>query len=528
MPGETFIPARIIIGVTGHRRLENEPALASDVASVLAKIERLIPTLQATPVEFTVLSPLAEGADRLVAREVLTRAGARLEAVLPMEEDEYAADFELPGSRAEFEALLSTARTRRRLPPSPSQAEAYAKAGRYVVDHCDVLIAIWDGEPGNGKGGTSEIIEYAREAQCPLFWIRSDRSADPAYEPGRGINIRALQDLDRYNAERVDERRVLEKTSDRCRVMREKARGVGFPLDRLHEICAASLSHYYRTDILALRYQHLYYKAGSLVYALATAAVATAAFQALFLPDWPRLALIEVVLIGTALAGVWLGHRRRWHSKWIDYRFLAERFRSALFLTFARMEITALRLPRYLSLSYSSKDWMIAAFMSFWSRLPRPGTAGRVDFSNLRAFILDAWVDDQIGYYKSTSRRHGRRHARLAWIGNSLFGLTFAAALFHFLGLGGEFLGRVLLFVAIVSPAVAGALGAIRTHREYFRNAQRSQEMARHLEEIKVKMAKAQDMDAFIPLVHEAEEVMLHENADWRVVVRFHELEPPA
>jgi len=528
MPGQTAIPARIIIGVTGHRRLENEPALASDVASVLTEIERLVPSLPDTPVEFAVLTPLAEGADRLVAREVLKKPRAQLEAVLPMEENDYAADFDLPGSRAQFGALLRTARTCRLLPPSSSRAEAYAKAGRYVVDHCDVLIAIWDGDLGNGQGGTSEIVGYARETQCPLFWIRADRSGDPAFEPGRGINFRAIQDLDSFNAERVDEQKVLEKTSERCRVLREKARRAGFPLDRLHDRCAATLSHYYRTDILALRYQRLYYKAGSLVYSLATAAVATAAFQALFLPDWPRLALVEVILIGTALAVVWLGHRRHWHAKWIDYRFLAERFRSALFLAFARVEISALRPPRYLSLSYSSKDWMIAAFMSFWSRLPRPEASGPVGFASLRSFILDAWVDDQIDYHKSTSRRHGRRHSRLAWIGNSMFGLTFVAALFHFVGLGGVFWERILLFVAIVSPAVAGAMGAIRTHREYLRNAQRSQEMARHLEEIKGKMMKAPDLDAFIPLVHEAEEVMLHENADWRVVVRFHELEPPA
>jgi hypothetical protein len=26
----------------------------------------------------------------------------------------------------------------------------------------------------------------------------------------------------------------------------------------------------------------------------------------------------------------WFGNRRKWHSKWIDYRFLGERLRSAL------------------------------------------------------------------------------------------------------------------------------------------------------------------------------------------------------
>jgi hypothetical protein len=528
MPGLAPIPARIVLGVTGHRRLRDEPALASAVSSVIDRIERLAPSLRATPLELTVISPLAEGADRLVAREVLKRPGARLEAVLPLEPDAYAADFERPGSRAEFEALLSLARTRRRLPAYPSRAEAYAAAGRFVVDHCDVLIAIWDGDKENGQGGTAEIVQYARDSCRPLFWVRSDLRAEPEFEPGRGINVRALRDLDVFNSERADEAKVFEKAAGRCRELREIARKTGFVLEGFQEVCSAVLSQYYRTDILALRYQHLYLKAGSRVYALATGAVAAAALQALFFPEWRFLALIEAALIGAALALVWFGHKKRWHTKWIDYRFLAERFRSALFLAFARADVAAPRPPRHLSLSYSSQDWMINAFMSFWSRLPRPGPAAGPEFSSLRSFILEAWIDDQVRYHQSTSLRHGRRNTRLARAGGVLLGLTLAAVLGHFIGWGGEFVERVLLGLAIVFPAVAAALAAVRTHREYLRNSLRSREMARHLEELRAGMMNARSMAELLPLVQEAEQVMLYENADWRVVIRFHEIELPA
>ncbi|HUU37296.1 MAG TPA: SLATT domain-containing protein [Candidatus Desulfaltia sp.] len=528
MTGQTAIPARIVIGVTGHRRLENEAFLASEVAGVLEKIKNLLPPLKRTPVAFTVLSPLAEGADRLMAQVILGTTGAQLDVILPMGKEDYAADFTLPDSQAEFEELFAKSRKSRQLSPSPSRTEAYARAGRYTVDHCDVLIAIWDGEAGNGQGGTWEVVSYARTKQCPLFWIRADGRAETTFEPGRGINVRTFEDLDAFNSERVDKRRVGEKLRERCADLQKKARDTGFPLGRVHDTCSDVLSHYFRTDILALRYQHIHYKAGSFVYALATGAVATAAFQALFFPGWSHLALVEVVLIGAVLAIVWLGHRRSWHAKWIDYRFLAERFRSAFFLALSRVEVTAPRPPRHLSLAYSSKDWMITAFMSFWRGLPRLKPFGRADFARLRSFILDAWIEDQIRYHQGTAGRHRRRHRRLARIGNVLFGLTFAAAFLHFIGLGGEFLGRLLLFLAIVSPAVAASLGAVRTHREYLRNAQRSQEMARHLQELKARMKEAQDLESFLPLVQEAEEVMLQENADWRVVVRFHELEPPA
>ncbi|GAG20776.1 unnamed protein product [marine sediment metagenome] len=102
------------------------------------------------------------------------------------------------------------------------------------------------------------------------------------------------------------------------------------------------------------------------------------------------------------------------------------------------------------------------------------------------------------------------------------------AALLHVLNVGSDLFHHVLTFMAIVFPAVAGAFGAIRIHREYLRNAKRSAEMVRHLEEIKEQMMIAQNLESFLPLVREAEETMLHENEDWRVVVRFHELELPA
>ena len=528
MPGVSPIPARIAIGVTGHRRLRNEPALASAVSAVLDRIEQLAPSLRKTPLELTVITPLAEGADRLVAREVLKRPGARLEAVLPLEPDDYAADFERPGSRAEFETLLSSAAALRRLPPSPSRADAYAAAGRFVVDHCDILIAVWDGGRENGHGGTAEIVQYARDTHCPLFWVRAGLDTEPTFEPGRGFEVRAFQDLDAFNAERVDEAKVLEKTAGRCRELRETARQAGFALGKFSELCSEILRQYYRTDILALRYQHLYLKAGSLVYVLATAAVAAAALQALFFPGRPLLALVEAAFIGAALAVVWLGHRGRWHAKWIDYRFLAERFRSALFLAFARAEMAAPRPPRHLSLSYSSQDWMIRAFLSFWSGLPRPDRAAGSEFSSLRTFLLKSWIDDQIQYHQSTSRRHGRRNARLARLGGVLLGLTLAPVIGHLIGWGGETGERVVLGAAIVFPAVAAALAAIRTHREYLRNSLRSREMARHLEELKAGMMNSHDREGLLARIQEAEQVMLYENADWRVVVRFHEIELPA
>jgi len=93
---------------------------------------------------------------------------------------------------------------------------------------------------------------------------------------------------------------------------------------------------------------------------------------------------------------------------------------------------------------------------------------------------------------------------------------------------GPEWLQKTALFLAIASPIVGGSLAAVRTHREYERNSRRSAEMARHLESLTEPMERAESREEVVALVKEIEETMLHENEDWRIVVRFHELEPLA
>ena len=108
----------------------------------------------------------------------------------------------------------------------------------------------------------------------------------------------------------------------------------------------------------------------------------------------------------------------------------------------------------------------------------------------------------------------------------TLFGLTIVVVLFYIAGIGPRWLETIFAFLAVVFPAVAASITAIRTHRDYLRNSMRSAEMARHLQELDNKLGQVQDYHGFLGLVKEIEETMLHENEDWRVVVRFHTTEP--
>ncbi len=525
---EPVIPALVIVGILSERNIESESLLTEKVRWIFKRIAQSIPPLKKTPLIFRVLSPLAVRAERRIVQEALKIPDAQLEVVVPFDKEDYKKDSELAEPRAEFEEMLSKAYHVRQLSPVPSQEKAYDQVGRYIVDHCDILIAIGNEEPSADQDRIAEIVQHAQKRKCPIFWISTDKEAKVSYEPGEDVISTSLQSFERYNSETAGTKKIERNVRSLHQNLLAHAKQVRFPLDRLRVICEWILPHFSRVDILAERYQQLYFKAGSLIYSIAAAAVAVAAFQALFLSDMTKVILIEVVFIIAVFIIFWLGSYQKWHSKWIDYRFLAERFRSVLFMSLADVEVSTMRPPRHLSLSYSSQDWIVDAFFSIWNMIPKFIRSDSLELKQVREFLVAGWIDDQIFYFKNSSRRCWRRHRQLSLSSYILFGLTFVAALLHVLYGGTHLFHHLFAFLSIVFPAVAGALGAIRTHREYLKNAMRSSEMVRHLQEIKEKMSSVKNLKDLIPLVREAEETMLRENEDWRVIVRFHELEPSA
>ena len=168
------VPLRIRIGVTGHRWEGDAPGtVAEDVAAAIHRILALCahsPSSSAlTP---TVVSALAEGADRLVARQVLAHPRSRLEAVLPFAPDVYCEDFTSEASRREFTDFLARASTTTIVPCGDSRDLTYRSAGVEVVMRSDVIVAVWDGTSGD-TGGTAEIVCVAAARGLPLIWVNS-------------------------------------------------------------------------------------------------------------------------------------------------------------------------------------------------------------------------------------------------------------------------------------------------------------------------------------------------------------------
>lgn len=174
------------IGVTGHRRIADPGPVRVEVGRALDRAQALgahpgrpLPAIE-------VISPLAEGADRLVVQEALKRPASRLVVPLPLDREEYERDFAEDASRAEFDQLLACASEVITLPAARSRTAAYEAAGRYVVDRCDVLLALWDGRPTQGHGGTAEIVAHAAEMEKLVIWIETSRHQGLVAAPGNG------------------------------------------------------------------------------------------------------------------------------------------------------------------------------------------------------------------------------------------------------------------------------------------------------------------------------------------------------
>src|SRR5215475_9720147 len=200
------LPERLplVIGVTGHRDLRDQdiPALEREVAAIISALRNdYLHGDGETPL--IVLSSLAEGADRLVARVALAH-GAQLIAPMPMPIEEYRRDFEpglKPGNAAEFDALLAQAIAVPVVPFTPGNSldavradtakreEQYRAVGLFIAQHANVLIALWDGDEGPvGPGGTAEVVAFKRRG-IPLDIAGSARASLDASEIGPVIHV---------------------------------------------------------------------------------------------------------------------------------------------------------------------------------------------------------------------------------------------------------------------------------------------------------------------------------------------------
>lgn len=168
----------LFFGVSGHRDLvpSDRAELAKHLDTVFGHFSAAYPGF-----EFQLLTPLAEGADRLAAGVAMAR-GIRVAVPMPMPEAEYERDFQTAESLDEFRRLLAKAGTHWVVSPQPQsgrRAEYYAAVGDYIARHSNVLILLWDGIQNEKLGGTG-WVKVRRD-----YWMaRASQDASTVPPPG--------------------------------------------------------------------------------------------------------------------------------------------------------------------------------------------------------------------------------------------------------------------------------------------------------------------------------------------------------
>jgi hypothetical protein len=567
----------LLVGVTGHRDLRDEdlPRLRSIVGKIFADLKAAY-----TSSPIILLSSLAEGADRLVAQVALEQEMGLI-VPLPMAVKDYRIDFETKESQDEFTALLKKAEMVFVPPGVPGVGPAepgqdtsrscfYARAGHYIVQHCHILLALWDGDQAEKTGGTSQVVhqkQYGLPFTHPPDWAILDppesgtvfhvvtpRKSNPS-PPGafdtrktyanaseaesekkskpEAIFLSLLARADAFNRDVLFLRKEHETEFQKSLSYIQP----GGEMGELDPSFQRLLGQFAAADALAIFFQQKRYR--SLKW-LCTLIVPTSLSLAAYHAAGAGLRLQPFLCV----AGFWLSvlaamavhtqaRRSGSETKHLDYRALAEGLRVLFFWRLAeiRDDIGA----QYLRKHWSEVDWIRLAIRASDLIL-----SSQIEPVKVEACVLKHWMIDQREYFKKAGLRHRRlAEAHEKWAKRLVIGgLTLAAVMFaaHLdycffspsMAPWLQTLLHTLSLVVVLLLASAGAVAAVAEKLAYAQLSKQYVPMFRLFEGAAEKYEKCLDplnlkqaRSIMWRLGHEA----LRENGDWVLLYRERPME---
>lgn len=589
------MPFVLAVGITGHRRdalpAGEIGALTDRLRDVLTAILDLANNAFLTnrdfysdaPPRLLFVSPLADGADQIAA-EIALELGFELRAILPFQRDRYREDMSDPTGRLEFDSLLSRASCVLELPGhSDHLLEAYVMAGRATVAHSDLLIAVWDGLPPRGRGGTGEVVRLAHDRAKPTIHIPTSvdhpvtlrwGAFEPAVvtdadDPG---NVRPFsnQELDNVLSALVSpppdpqERAFIRKFQSECR-RRVKAR-IEYPLLLAATGVSRFRRHHWRADAafestrqewqtyveacervqsvsgempvlrssyewadgLATHFAQSYRSGHVFNFVLGAVAVLLGTLN-LVIPSVAIFLEISLFLAVLAiLANTWAANELEWHRRWLDYRQLAERLR--LMRSLKLLAVAAPDAPGSAANPVSQRwiEWYSAAV---WRAIGCP--SGYIDGPRLGAIaatVAEREIQPQVAYHHKVARQVARLDHRLGVLGYSVFTLALvsSAVLLTGFAFAPGWVHQNYSWFTVISaglPAIGTAIVGIKAQGDHSASAIRSEQTAVRLDHIDRRLATERNsLVHAADLTEQAARAMLSDLDEWRLLNQQHDL----
>jgi len=510
----------------------------------------------APPFSLRLVSPLAEGADRLVAEEA-KKFGIDLQAPLPFPKPEYETDF--PATVGAFRHLLERAEVveldgAHRF----SLADlSYLEVGRFVVRNCDIMIAVWDGLPARGQGGTGDVVQFAAQFGTPVWHIDVNGLAPPKFiasaldyshrdkaptgddatdalngylrrlasppasappSPESAIAFlahhwrrrlgRDAHPLEDFLNERPLPARLIWRSFDALtfllspltpNVPDKALSSPVLPAEKWwRELYAIANAH-------SLAYRDRYRSSYVLIAVLAIAALSLAALAGLFdVRGHKATILAEAVALSMIGVLIFLNYERRWHERWISYRLLAEICRkqgvlSCLGFSLPRSEVVRLALegrdsdePQHLP-----RELWVAWYFAAALRAAPPLAGSFAEIKHHAFEVGRELIVGQNAYHELRRTKNRRVGHRLALLGELFFALTFLLSVTKFFVLTAETrdLVEILGVVGAVVSATSGAFVGVRAYSEFSLLARESNHMLNALKETAAELDSV-DVDA--------------------------------
>lgn len=311
-----------IVGISGHRSLPHPDLIGPAIGKALTDL-----SVQAAQVggRIELFSSIASGVDT-IAVETARAMKMPVHIVLPKPienhdetqtlalDEGFAADFWKGGvflqdlwDRAWKQ--IKDARdgvdggTLRLVRGAQTSPECYYDAGVQMLDSSDALIAVWNGKPSQGLGGTKDCVDLARERQLPLIIIDSETGASDAerLDSFATVEDEGLKAMIRLAHDACPEGRHEPMTVPAAKIVLSKvadSRGKRFRNSLVHII----LLHGIATAVAAIAAS--YGQASSYKWLLVA------------------FAAVELVLVSRAVWKQWLLHHD--HEQWMTTRFASE------------------------------------------------------------------------------------------------------------------------------------------------------------------------------------------------------------